>query len=259
MADNTIKFYLGNKSNFENDLNIKVSGYENDSSNTPLVSDGKDLTIRNYGFLEKQGLVIFLDALGMKGIWKRFHPIEVVQKWSNVNNAFLSIEEDLEIQYLDFNFRALSDTIIITISNINSINNNLNKVFDVLIKPFINSIKNKILLRGVITYGIFYWSDKLIIGPAIDEAAEYHNKVNWIGISTSPLLKLNLNRIDRNNSLISYKIPLKEKSYDGIVLNWPVYDTNNECMAILLDEEAKADYNSKIKYKNTYKFYNFFK
>ena len=63
-----IKFYLGNKSNFERDLNIKVSGYENDSSNTPLVSDGKDLTVRNYGFIEKQGLVIFLDALGMKGI-----------------------------------------------------------------------------------------------------------------------------------------------------------------------------------------------
>ena len=30
MSDNTIKFYLGNQSNFENDFNIKVSGYEND-------------------------------------------------------------------------------------------------------------------------------------------------------------------------------------------------------------------------------------
>ena len=53
MSDNTIKFYLGNKSNFENDLNINLSGYENDSSNTPLVSDGKNLTIRNYGFMKK--------------------------------------------------------------------------------------------------------------------------------------------------------------------------------------------------------------
>jgi hypothetical protein len=78
-----MKFYLGNQSNFENDFNIKVSGYENDPSNTSLVSDGKDLTIRNYGFREKQGL-IFLDALGMKGIWKRFPPIEVIQKWSKV-------------------------------------------------------------------------------------------------------------------------------------------------------------------------------
>jgi hypothetical protein len=84
MSDNTIKFYLGNQSNFKNDFNIKVSGYENDPSNTPLVSDGKDLTIRNYGFTEKQGLVIFLDALDMKGIWKRFPPIEVIQKWSKV-------------------------------------------------------------------------------------------------------------------------------------------------------------------------------
>jgi hypothetical protein len=39
----------------------------------------------------------------MKGIWKRFPPIEVIQKWSKVNHAFLSIEEDPEIQYLDFN------------------------------------------------------------------------------------------------------------------------------------------------------------
>ena len=45
----------------------------------------KDLKIRNYyGFTEKQGLVIFLDALGMKGIRKRFPPIEVIQKWSKV-------------------------------------------------------------------------------------------------------------------------------------------------------------------------------
>ena len=263
MSDNTIKFYLGNKSNFENDFNFKVSGYENDPSNTPLVSDGKDLTIRNYGFTEKQGLVIFLDALGMKGIWKRFPPIEVIQKWSKVNHAFLSIEEDPEIQHLDFNFRALSDTIIITISNINSINNNLHKIFDVLIKPFTNSIRNKILLRGVITCGIFYWSDKLIIGPAIDEAAEYHNKVNWIGISTSPSLKLNLNEMNRNKSLISYRIPWKEREresyYEGIVLNWPIYDTNNECMSVLLEEESQADSNSKIKYNNTYTFYNYCK
>ena len=33
MSDNTIKFYLGNQSNFENDFNFKVSKYENDLSN----------------------------------------------------------------------------------------------------------------------------------------------------------------------------------------------------------------------------------
>jgi hypothetical protein len=257
MSNNTI--YLGNKSDLNKGFDIKFSGNENDFSNTSLVSDGKNLTIRDYGFIEKQGLVIFLDALGMKGIWKRFPPIEVVQKWSNVNTVFLSIEEP-EVQNLDFSFRALSDTIIITISNIDSLNINLPKIFDLLIKPFLNSIKNKILLRGVITFGPFYWSDKLIIGPAIDEAAEYHNKVNWIGISTSPLLKLNL-KIKKNDSLLLYKIPYKEqeKFYDGIVLNWPIYDTNNEYISILMDEESKAEYNSKIKYKNTYTFYNYCK
>jgi hypothetical protein len=261
MTNNTI--YLRNKNDLNKDFDIKVSGNENDFSNTPLVSDGKNLTIRNYGFIEKQGLVIFLDALGMKGIWKRFPPIEVVQKWSNVNTAFLSIEEDPEIQNLDFSFRALSDTIIIIISNTNSLNINLYKIFNLLIKPFINSIINKILLRGVITYGTFYWSDKLIIGPAIDEAAEYHNKVNWIGISTSPSLKLNLIEMNRNKSLISYRIPWKEREresyYEGIVLNWPIYDTNNECMSVLLEEESQADSNSKIKYNNTYTFYNYCK
>ena len=130
MSNNTI--YLGNKRDLNKDFDIKVSGNENDFSNTSLVSDGKNLTIRNYGFIEKQGLVIFLDALGMKGIWKRFSPVEVVQKWSNVNTAFLSIEEDPEIQNLDFSFRALSDTIIITISNTNSLNINLYKIFNFL-------------------------------------------------------------------------------------------------------------------------------
>jgi hypothetical protein len=43
MTNNTI--YLGNKNDLNKDFDIKVSGNENDFSNTPLVSDGISLVL----------------------------------------------------------------------------------------------------------------------------------------------------------------------------------------------------------------------
>jgi hypothetical protein len=44
------------------------------------------------------------------------------------------------------------------------------------------------LLRGTISYGTYYLSNRLIIGDALDDAAYNHDKLNWIGVSLSPSL-----------------------------------------------------------------------
>jgi hypothetical protein len=79
-------------------------------------------------------------------------------------------------------FRVLSDTIIITIpSELNlSI---INRTFDLLLEPFIESIKIRMLLRGIVSHGRYYLSQQLIIGPAVDDAASHHTKLDWIGIA----------------------------------------------------------------------------
>lgn len=265
MSDNTLKTYLPlDEVNPIKTFPPSIAGSGNlDSSNTPLVYSGRDLIVKNYGFVTKKGFIIFLDALGMKGIWKRIHPMEVIRKWSTVTNEFILLED--KIQNFEFYYRALSDTIIIVLSiqNRDPIFSDLAKIFSMLMKPFLVGLQNRILFRGVISWGLIYWSEKLILGEAIDDAAYYHDKLNWIGISTSPKLNLN-NQIYHNKDFISYNIPVKDTQLNtmyipGLVLNWPFYDPREKYDLILRDEERKADMKAKIKYNHTNRFYKYCK
>lgn len=80
----------------------------------------------------------------------------------------------------------LSDTIIITIPTSQS--SAIAETFELLIQPFIESLSLRMLLRGVISYGTYYISERLVIGEALDDAAYHHNKIDWIGIALSPSL-----------------------------------------------------------------------
>ena len=60
------------------------------------------------------------------------------------------------------------------------------------------------LFRGVISYGKYYLSNRLIIGGALDDAAHNHDKLDWIGVSVSPSLsrwiKDNMLNVNSNSS-----------------------------------------------------------
>jgi hypothetical protein len=92
------------------------------------------------------------------------------------------------------------------------INPIIDRVFDLLLCPFIESMRKGVLLRGTISYGTYYLSDQLII-EALADAAYNHDKLRWIGVSLSPTLFTRINNIDTINTLavIRYKeIPHKE-------------------------------------------------
>lgn len=239
----------------------RVAGQTNDQSNTP---------IGRYVGIKQRGLVVFLDVLGMKKISDRLEYNEVTSKWDKIIEFFVSMEnEGINNFSLNLNHRALSDTIIITIPNKNnsSLEDMLNNTFYLLLEPFINSIQIGLLLRGIISYGEFHWSEKLIIGPAVDDAASHHDKVDWIGISSSPKLirDINLSKINFNNSITYNKIPHKDGHYPGLVLNWPIYDDGSN-LSNLEKEENNVDNSNenedtkdyiKRKYRNTYEFYHY--
>jgi hypothetical protein len=132
----------------------------------------------------------------------------------------------------------------------------MSKALDLLLQPFVQSIEPRMLLRGIVSYGTYYLSERLIIGPAIDDAAEHHAKINWVGISVSPNLSIAVNDFSSDGVIHYKKIPHKKSYYTGFVLNWPKVDSNRECHKILLEESKRADAASKIKYDNTFKFYH---
>jgi hypothetical protein len=58
------------------------------ASNTPIVFDGKRYRIRGADYENTYGLVVFLDALGIKESWKTKHPEKVLESWNKVYYVF---------------------------------------------------------------------------------------------------------------------------------------------------------------------------
>jgi hypothetical protein len=249
---NTVPFRLPNSS----DLHVKVTG-QSDSSNTPIVYDGISWTVREQDGHPKTGIVVFIDVLGMKGMSQRYKPAQIVNKWKNVIGSFSKV---LQEGYLDagYFFRILSDTIIITKPT--ELNQSaINETFNLLLQPFIDSIKTGLLLRGIVSHGEYYLSQQLIIGPAVDDAASNHDQLEWIGIALSPSVAIPQG-YTVNNSVVYYNyIPFKNRRYRGVALNWPKFDLNRECHQILQKEYGQAPEKAKLKYENTLGFYDYMK
>jgi len=111
------------------------------------------------------------------------------------------------------------------------------------------------LLRGVIAYGIYYLSERLVIGEALDDAAYHYNKLDWIGIALSPTLSRNsgINTLVGSSFTYYSSISHKYTPYGGLVLNWPNFDADRGCYSIL-QSESKNSKDPK-KYENTFVFY----
>jgi hypothetical protein len=242
--------------------NISVDRLANisfDSFNTPFTSFEGKINVKGLNIYPKKGLVVFLDALGIKGIWQKEDPQDVITRWNRVWDEFKLLEKQLP----SLNVYGFSDTIIITSTLLDDgIFFTLNLIGKLLIPCFIKSIENRIFLRGSITYGKFFESSKISIGPAVDECALLHNSFDWIGISFLfnnshyPIL----NNFDKNFLIYYQNIPYKEHNnkYNlNVCLNWPSHDKNQNCRSILITERKKMNEQSKqIKYDNTIRFYD---
>ena len=190
-----------------------------------------------------------------------------------------SLSEDLNHGYSEkLKFVAFSDTIIISLPvekrhtgsdrGRNPSWWTLNLIGEVLIRLFRRSIVRQFYFRGCLSVGKFFRSDNMIIGPAVDEAAEYYILPEWSGISSSPSASKILTdteemRASLYDFIIQYDIPIKgmaERS--GWALNWVKDRANNEIpnenlRQILYEESKKVDgIPAYFKIRNTLDFYD---
>lgn len=173
------------------------------------------------------GAVLFLDALGTKGIWKGSDPDNILRNWDGLFRAvkvgtdlMTSDESPLRIQHHIF-----SDTVIITAVNdkIDSCMRAVERIAGGLVH--VGLIKG-IYFRGCISVGDVFQSEKIVVGPAVDEAAIHYQESNWIGIHTTPSAHSILQRLGVDNELdgfIPYDVPMKtnrtKKTWAVFVLN----------------------------------------
>lgn len=183
---------------------------------------------------EKFGVVLFIDILGIKGKWKSEDAKTIRDNWNEFNQK---LEQYLrrEMTNIDLHISSFSDTVIITLEH-DDVNYILKKLGESVWISIVDSIKLDLPLRGCFALGKFHRKENFYIGEAIDEASQYYELPQWIGISASPsahyaieeLLKTDPGAVEQNYT--KHLLPLKQSiEQDAWVINWP----------FLLDEDLR--------------------
>lgn len=179
----------------------------------------------------RQGVVAMLDALGVKGILARSNPADVMGAWAGVVKEFEHSARDvLEISggaCTGCRVIAFSDTVIVTMEGEHP-DVLLLHMGDLLGQPFYVALTKEIYFRGVVTIGDFYQSETMVIGRAIDEAADWYEQADWIGVSASPSAAMILDKLYRSrpedvlDRFVPHYVPMRSGTKEpGWALAWP--------------------------------------
>ncbi|PEQ97743.1 MULTISPECIES: hypothetical protein [Bacillus cereus group] len=166
--------------------------------------------------MNQQGAVSFLDVLGWKGIWK--DDPNSIEKLQGLINEVRKKADEITTALTEVNPRlrgvatevlSISDTIVLfTPTDARTALTIHAKICSYIIPE---SIKNKIPIRGATSYGRYTKDGNIMIGPAIDEAASWHESTNWIGVILAPSGQFEL-RNEYPGEWTEYKkIPFKSK------------------------------------------------
>lgn len=185
----------------------------------------------------KRGAISFLDVLGWKGIWaKDADAIQTFKKLfdfaTNERDRLLqdayTVYPHLRGKQQDDLLRIISISDTIVIISICDIQESLWLTAELLKKLMPFSIRRNMPMRGATTYGNFNFdfsgNTNLLVGPAVDEAASWHEATNWIGVHLTPSTQMLLVKEDFNqerNWVLYDGIPFKSgKIEDSYALNW---------------------------------------
>ncbi len=166
------------------------------------------------------GAVMFCDFLGWKGLWrngdsetlKKADTLvrEINQKFIELSNQYLPLNKYFPIS----NLISISDTIALMTPRVHEIDNaKLFELYSYIGKFILEHSITVFPLRGAFTIGGFNYTNNIMIGPAIDEAASWHEQADWIGIVLTPTAQFEYEIVKKTSKIgaITYypSIPLK--------------------------------------------------
>ncbi len=207
----------------------------------------------------QRGAVTFLDVLGWKGIWeKEIDALNILHSFVEMLNE-KSIDITNQVASLECDTRGIT-TKVLSISDTIAIFTFGNPFHTIKIQSEIckmavpESIKRKIPLRGAISFGEFSIKGNIMVGPAVDEAASWHESTDWIGVVLSPSAYFQL-KDNFPNQIIKYSnIPFKKK-IEGLdrCVNW---DFSKDELYELFNDMGPYVPEIAPKYLNTLNFLN---
>jgi len=146
----------------------------------------------------KHGYVMMLDVLGFRDFVSKDIGNDFFAIWESIQKSLYDKKEVIENRLRNqviIDILCLSDTLIVCVSLSNKpINANIDdRELIVILPELINSffqtqLNNKVFFRGAISYGEFSFSSEqtIVMGSALDEASDWYEAVDWIGIILTP-------------------------------------------------------------------------
>ena len=133
------------------------------------------------------GLTTFLDVLGWKGIYHRLQ--EPLGKLLSLVNAISQDAKSFGTGSGRITLvKSISDTIAIftALDEERSLEKAIELHGQLCARAIANSIRAELPLRGATSYGEFQVAENIFVGKAVDEASEWHEKADWIGVHLTP-------------------------------------------------------------------------
>jgi hypothetical protein len=178
----------------------------------------------------EKGVVVLLDAIGVQEEYQREDPTTITKRWNVVDRKLSRLTNALKtkLQKSSYNpsiriqqpydniqiFLPIDHPRYKDMSNRNATWWTVHHLGEILIPFFRYALYNRIYFRGCISSGEYFETRKRVFGPAINEAAEYCENANWIGIMASPNTFKVLDNPDTKDwfkIFSKYPVPLNHK------------------------------------------------
>jgi len=196
----------------------------------------------------KSGSFALIDCLGFKGIWREDH-IALMAKLKSIDKAANKAAHDIvnpdikpTISDQRLEVKLLSDTIAISLTwKKNEGSKFIQLVTMALIVQSLMDLFLKdtphLLLRGCITYGQHVTQKNFLVGPAVDDTAEYMNCAQgafiWFLPPAADIIESKIETFYPGIEIVKksfealfpkYKVPIKDSHYLNTYVVNPIYD-----------------------------------
>jgi hypothetical protein len=199
----------------------------------------------------RQGYFGFLDALGIRGRWQSESPERIVEDYETWYAQVTATDASTGIGNLDImpeqaipaatrqlprglrtELWAFSDTVAFSLDTHGEANQELTvRLGNSLAEIFVSALHRGFLLRGAVAFGTYHEgrAGRILVGPAIDEAASWHEQADWAGIILTPsagrtVIPDAVPGIESQvgGHFMSYEVPMKGAGTSRLwALNWP--------------------------------------
>lgn len=215
----------------------------------------------------QKGAITFLDVVGWVGIYRRH---------KDAINGLLALSDELRLEAEKISRRLSMENLLMGRTRGKSINTYVKSISDTIViltadepefslkihgelsKIAINiSLQRGMPLRGATSFGEYDYKENIMIGPAVDEAAAWHEYIEWFGCILTPSAFF-LNCHSKMDCWVKYDAPSKSGKISTACADWvSSYDEGRDHLCKKFVELGPIVPKIESKYSNTLAYFDY--